>query len=125
MKKGWNRLKSVPPFLRRLDLRASFITPAAKKMELEEIEVALLLEGLLRRYGIDLRDYERGFLRWRIDECMRSEGVRTVSGFQERVLREEESLERLLLALSDPSAVMFRDPAFYIAFRARVVPLLR
>ncbi len=95
------------------------------RTELEQIEIFLLLEGLYRCYGIDLRDYERVSLRQRIYECMRCEEVTTVSSFQERVLHRTESLERLLLALASNGSVMFRNPDFFSVFRARVVPLLR
>jgi chemotaxis protein methyltransferase CheR len=47
------------------------------EQELEEIEIELLIEGLYRRYGIDLRLYERETLRRRIYECMRQEQTRT------------------------------------------------
>jgi len=93
--------------------------------ELEEIEIELLIEGLYRRYGIDLRHYERDSLRRRIHERMLQEPVTTVSGLQEKALHETECLERLLLALASNGGTMFGDPGFYSAFRAKVVPLLR
>jgi len=95
------------------------------EIELEEIEIELLLEGLHRHYGVDLRDYAPASLRRRLRSCMQQEQAATVSGFQEKVLHDAECLERLLLALSANSTAMFRDPGFYLAFRAKVVPLLR
>lgn len=93
--------------------------------ELEAIELSLLLEGLYRSYGEDLRDYAPGLLRGRIHECMQQERAATISGFQEKVLHDRECLERLLLALSSNRTSFFRDPGFYLIFRSRVVPLLR
>src|SRR5262245_48630373 len=104
---------------------APHMTELANVTELEEIEVVLLIEGLHRRYGIDLRDYERDFLRWRIRECMRQEGVVTISSFQEKLLHEHGCLDRLLLALSINDAAVFSESAFYNAVRTKVVPLLR
>jgi chemotaxis protein methyltransferase CheR len=95
------------------------------EIELEEIEIGLLIEGLYRRYGIDLRGYERVALRQHIHERMREEHLATVSGFQEKTLHDRECLERLLLALTSNSSTMFQDPGFYSAFRTKVVPLLR
>lgn len=95
------------------------------EVELEQIEVELLLEGLYRHYGVDLRDYVPASLRRRLRGLMQEEQVATVSGFQERVLHDPESLERFLQALSTNSVALFRDPGFYLAFRAKVVPLLR
>src|SRR5262249_27611680 len=93
--------------------------------ELEEIETELLIEGLYRRYGIDLRRYERDSLRRRIRARMRQERTTTVSGLQEKALHETGCLERLLLALASHGGMMFGDPGFYSAFRAKVIPLLR
>lgn len=101
------------------------MTELENEIELEEIEINLLLEGLFRRYGVDLRNYEPAPLRRRIRERMDDEGVRTISGFQERALHDPESLERLLLALAGDGAAMFQEPGFYSAFRTMVVPLLR
>jgi chemotaxis protein methyltransferase CheR len=92
---------------------------------LEDIEVSLLLEGLYRHYGFDFRDYAASSLRRRIRERMRDEGVSTISGYQERVLHDAPSLDRLLQALSISVTAMFRDPSFYGTLRAKVVPLLR
>lgn len=93
--------------------------------ELEELEISLLLEGLHRWYGIDLRDYARGTLRRHLVECLQQEQLATVSGFQDKVLHDTSCLDRLLLALSLSGTTMFRDPAFYLALRTRIVPLLR
>jgi len=104
---------------------SNVMTHLEDKAELEEIEIALLIEGIYRRYGIDLRDYERDSLRLRIRDCMRQEAVQTISAFQEKVLHGADYLERLLMTLADNSGPVFDDPDFYSAFRAKVVPLLR
>jgi len=96
-----------------------------QESELEEIEIELLLEGLYRHYGVDLRDYARASLRRRVRECIEQEQASTVSGFQEKVLHDAECLERLLLALASNSTTIFSDPGFYAALRTKVVPLLR
>lgn len=96
-----------------------------KKDELETIEIKLLLEGLYRYYGFDFRDYALASLRRRIWNIIRSEKLTTVSALQERVLHDPECLERFLLGLSVHVTSMFRDPSFYLAFRQKVVPLLR
>jgi chemotaxis protein methyltransferase CheR len=101
------------------------MTRLEDKTELEEIEIALLIEGIYRHYGVDLRDYERNPLRQRIRDCVRQEEVKTISAFQEKVLHDAECLERLLLALARNGAMVFGDPDFYSAFRTKIVPLLR
>lgn len=93
--------------------------------QLEDIEVALLLDGMFRYYGVDFREYSQASIKRRIREQMQNEGVATVSALQERVLHDRAALDRLLLALSIHVTAMFRDPSFYLTFRTKVVPLLR
>jgi chemotaxis protein methyltransferase CheR len=92
---------------------------------LEEIELALLLEGVYRHYGFDFREYAPGSIRRRVSLSMKREGVSTISAFQALVLHSPEVMERFLYTLSVNVTAMFRDPPFYLAFRKKVVPLLR
>jgi chemotaxis protein methyltransferase CheR len=93
--------------------------------DLETIEIRLLLEGIYQHYGFDLRDYALESLRRRIRAAVQSERLRTISGLQERVLHDRACMERVLLGISVGVTTMFRDPSFYLAFRRKVVPLLR
>jgi chemotaxis protein methyltransferase CheR len=93
--------------------------------EREAIEIDLLLEGVYRRYGFDFREYARASLRRRLQRRVALEGLRTISGLQERLLHDPACMERLLLDLSINVTAMFRDPTFFRAFREKVVPLLR
>ena len=93
--------------------------------QLEDVEIELLLEGVFRHYGYDFRDYAPSSLRRRIRDRVRAEHVQTISGLKEKVLHDPECMERLLLSFSINVSAMFRDPGFYRAFRARVVPILR
>lgn len=93
--------------------------------DVEEIEIALLLEGVHRLYGFDFRDYALASLKRRIWQVIREEGLTTVSGLQERVLHDALAMDRFLTALSVNVTAMFRDPSFYLLFRRKVVPLLR
>jgi chemotaxis protein methyltransferase CheR len=54
-----------------------------------------------------------------------AEGLTTISGLTDKVLHDAQCMERLLLDLSVNTTAMFRDPTFYLAFREKVVPLLR
>lgn len=100
-------------------------TPAVQADQLEALEIELLLEAVFRHYGYDFRNYAFASLRRRIQDRVRAEGARTISGLKEQVLHDPEAMERLLLGLSVNVTSMFRDPGFYQAFRKQVVPLLR
>jgi chemotaxis protein methyltransferase CheR len=93
--------------------------------DLEELELQLLLEGVFRRYGFDFREYAPASLRRRVLRRVRAEGEETIAGLLARLLHDPAAMERLLLDLSITVTAMFRDPSFYLAFRERVVPLLR
>ncbi len=98
--------------------------PAARD-DVDEIELALLLEGVYRRYGFDFREYAPASLRRRVWRRVHAEGLTTLSALQDKLLHDPNCMERLLLDLSINVTAMFRDPTFYVAFRERVVPLLR
>src|SRR5262245_2007567 len=93
--------------------------------ERERVEIELILEGVFRIYGFDFRSYAFASIRRRLLHRMQEEGLETLSGLQERVLHDPSAMERLLLDLTVNVTAMFRDPGFYVAFRQKVVPLLR
>jgi len=95
------------------------------KLDLEMVEIHLLTEGIYRHYGFDFRDYSLPSLRRRIWKRVYAEGLGTISGLLEKVLHDAACMERLLLDLSINTTAMFRDPTFYLAFRRKVIPLLR
>jgi chemotaxis protein methyltransferase CheR len=97
----------------------------SEELDLERIEIELLLEGIHRRYGFDFREYAPASLRRRVRRRMEGEKVETISALQDLILHDPAVMERLLLDLSINVTAMFRDPAFYVAFRQKVVPLLR
>ena len=97
----------------------------AEREDVDEIELALLLEGVYRRYGFDFREYAPASLRRRVWRRVHAEGLTTISALQDKLLHDPAAMERLLLDLSINVTAMFRDPTFYSTFREKVVPLLR
>ncbi|WP_085317508.1 CheR family methyltransferase [Derxia lacustris] len=90
-----------------------------------DIELQLLVEAIYRKFNHDFRNYSPASLRRRVRQALLAFGCRTVSGLQERVLHEAGCFARLLQFLTVPVSEMFRDPAYFRAFRQEVVPLLR
>jgi chemotaxis protein methyltransferase CheR len=105
--------------------RAPVTTRSDARDDVERIEIDLLLEAIYRRYGFDFRQYALASLRRRLWRRIHAERLESISGLQERVLHDAACMERLLLDLSISVTAMFRDPSFYVAFREKVVPLLR
>jgi chemotaxis protein methyltransferase CheR len=98
---------------------------ATQRDDVDEIELALLLEGVYRRYGFDFREYAPASLRRRVWRRVHAEGLSTISALQDKLLHDSACMERLLLDLSINVTAMYRDPTFYVTFREKVVPLLR
>ena len=78
--------------------------------EVEELELALLLEALVQRFGFDFRTHERTALKRKLFALRQRRGLRTLSQLQDRVLHDVATSSALLRALSVPPASMFDDP---------------
>jgi chemotaxis protein methyltransferase CheR len=99
--------------------------PDPAEASVEDLEIALLLEGVYRHYGLDFREWAQGSLKRRLLLRVRDEGLATISALQDRVLHDPDCRDRLVGALAVKFTSMFRDPEFYVVFRNEVVPLLR
>ncbi len=93
--------------------------------EIEDLEIALLLEGVYRRYGYDFRDYSLAHIRRRLRHRLELSGLVDFGAMLHRVLSERDFFEQLLRDLSINVTEMFRDPAAYRRVRREVIPLLR
>lgn len=91
----------------------------------EDIELALLLEAIHRRYHYDFRNYAPSSIKRRLVQARERLGCRSFSMLQERVLHEPDVLPTLLDALTVQVSEMFRDPGYFRALREQVVPHLR
>jgi len=91
----------------------------------EELEIALLLEGVRRRFGQDFRDYRPESVHRGVRALMAQYALHTVSALQERVLHDKAAAAALLRALSPQPTALFDDPAHFRALRAQLGPLLR
>ena len=92
---------------------------------LEDLEIRLLLEGVCASAGYDFREYLVPMLRRRVRQCVRDEKLRTISGFQEKVLHDRDCRQRFIEALCINVSSLFRDPEFYLALRREILPRLR
>jgi chemotaxis protein methyltransferase CheR len=93
--------------------------------ELFELEIDLFLEALYRTYRHDFRHYVRPTLRRRLTQALSALECSSLSVLQHRMLRDPSLVARVLDFLTVQVSDFFRDPKFYAALRARVVPVLR
>ena len=89
-----------------------------------EIELKLLLEGILLRYQHDFRDYSVASLRRRMRQAMERFGCASLSQLQDRILHEPAMFAQMLQFFTVQVSEMFRDPAYFRALREKVVPIL-
>lgn len=99
--------------------------PPVVSEDLERIEIELLLEAVYRHYGYDFRGYAYAAMQRRLWRLVEAYGLSSISELQGRVLHDVSTIQGLLHELSVTVTSMFRDPAFFMSFRNRVVPLLR
>src|ERR1700680_188393 len=91
----------------------------------DDVEIQLLLEGVVQVTGYNFRDYDPALVRRRIEAAMAAEKVTTASGLQAKGLHDPKSLERLLTTLCTPRTGMFTEPDSMRMLRSLVIPLLR
>lgn len=90
-----------------------------------EVELRALLEAIYLKYQFDFRHYAISSLLRRMSRALEVLGFATLSGLQERVIRDAGLFRDLLPFLTVQVSEMFRDPPFYRALREEVIPTLR
>ena len=91
----------------------------------EKAEVDKLLQGILSRYGYDFSHYSRASLRRRLDRALTRTGLAHFPELLDRLLQDDKCFDEFLEIMSITVTEMFRDPAFYLAIREQVVPVLK
>ncbi|AZG16819.1 CheR family methyltransferase [Cupriavidus pauculus] len=90
-----------------------------------DIELELLLQAIFLKYQHDFRRYSRASMRRRLQQALQDMQVPTLSQLQDRMLRDAAVFGRLLQYLTVQVSEMFRDPAYFLAIREHVVPVLQ
>lgn len=93
--------------------------------DVEALEVRLFLEAISAKYGYDMRGYASDSMRRRVLAALAKSGLAHMGELQHRVLHDASFFARLIEDLTVRVSDMFRDPAFFLTFRTRIVPVLR
>ena len=93
--------------------------------DVEAIETRLLLQAIYERYGYDFRGYAPDLMERRVKTALTKSGMKHLGEVLHRALVEPDYFHALLHDLTVQVSEMFRDPLFYLAFRKKVVPILR
>jgi chemotaxis protein methyltransferase CheR len=91
----------------------------------DDMELALLLDAIFQTYNYDFRHYAMASIKRRMKQARERFGCRSYSALQDLVLHDESVLPALLSYLTVQVSEMFRDPAYFLALREKVVPHLR
>ena len=86
--------------------------------ETSELEIALLLEAIYRKYGYDFRQYSQAHIRRRILSRLKMSHFNDISEMQ-------KFASIVLQDLSITVTEMFRDKGFYKSLRENVIPILK
>ena len=89
-----------------------------------DIELPLLMEAIYLKYSYDFRDYTGASQKRRVTYALGQLGLASVAELQDRVLRDPAVFAQLLQFLTIPVSEMFRDPAYFLALRRQVLPVL-
>ncbi|MEN6622781.1 MAG: protein-glutamate O-methyltransferase CheR [Smithella sp.] len=93
--------------------------------EIEKIEISLLLEAIVQRYGYDFRNYMADSISRRITLFRQQKGFPSIAEMIPQVLHDPAFFQELLQSLSVTVTEMFRDPFVYRSIRENVIPLLQ
>jgi chemotaxis protein methyltransferase CheR len=100
-------------------------TELVDSLDVEDIEIKLLLQGIYEWCGYDFRNYAHHSIRRRVLHRVQSEKLESITQLLDKVLHDPNTLKKLLADFSINVTEMFRDPLFFLHFREKVVPMLR
>ena len=90
-----------------------------------EVQLQALMEAIYQRYSYDFRDYSAPSQRRRLNHALGRLHCASLDELQRKVLKDAGAFGQLLQMLTVPVTEMFRDPAFFLALREQVVPVLK
>ncbi len=91
----------------------------------EDLEIRLLLAAIFEKYGYRFRDYAEASMKRRVRAALARSGLSHLGELQHKLLCEPQFFASLVDDLTVRVSDLFRDPPFFLAFREKVVPLLR
>ncbi|MDN3682910.1 protein-glutamate O-methyltransferase CheR [Vibrio tapetis subsp. quintayensis] len=93
--------------------------------EVVDLELALLLEAILFRYGYDFRHYAQASLTRRVRNCVQKAGLSRISELIPKVLYDVDCFELFLREMSVTVTEMFRDPEVFEVLRDKIISQLK
>jgi chemotaxis protein methyltransferase CheR len=91
----------------------------------DQLEIALLLQALHGRLGVDFSGYDEPAFKVTLDELARALDLDNISALQGRVLRDDQLGAAVVRMLGKSVDTYFSDPNHLMALRCAMLPLLR
>jgi chemotaxis protein methyltransferase CheR len=92
--------------------------------EIDDTELALLLETIHERYHYDFRSYAPASVRRRLRTALVRLGCATVSDLRARITVDADAFRTLLGTLTVHVSDLFRDPEYHLFLRTEICPRL-
>ena len=99
--------------------------PHMRDEEIEEIEIALLMDAIYKRYGYDFRNYTAASIKRRVRNLTAQGNHASISAMIPPLLLNPAFGAKLIYGLSVTVSEMFRDPEFFGTLRQKVIPYLK
>ena len=96
-----------------------------EKKDIENLEIDCLLKILHRCRGYDFNHYAKASLKRRLKHVLEKKELQYFSELIPKLIYDNAFCTEFIVDLSVTVTEMFRDPEFYVAFREKVVPLLK
>ncbi|MDB6060790.1 MAG: chemotaxis protein methyltransferase CheR [Verrucomicrobiaceae bacterium] len=88
-------------------------------------ELPALLEDIYQHYNHDFRQYAAASLTRRINWALRKLKMADIAQLRDYIVQAPQNFSTLLQYITVPVSAMFRDPAYFLALRQHVVPVLK
>ena len=95
-----------------------------KNHDIEDVEVDLLINAMMQRYGYDFSGYARASLKRRLLELARYFDVKHLSDLLSAMLYDEAVAQTVINSISVPTSEFFRDSHVWREMRESVLPQL-
>jgi len=95
-----------------------------ERNDIEQLELDLLVEAILKRYGYDFRQYAGASLKRRVKSHLEKTSEQSISALTSVILHDDARFQALLFDISVTVTEMFRDPWFFNILRDKVLPFL-
>lgn len=94
-------------------------------MNLDDPEVATLMERIYSQWGYDFRDYAASTLKRRVKRFMDRENLSSISSLNELILTVLDAVRWFSQQVIVSVSSIYRDREVFSAFRHEVLPLLK